>query len=166
MTAHHTHPHTALALSRLLCYLFFLFSLCSPSTKLLSCSFVSQHLLMLPGYVLLVRAAVVVNGVGNVNKNLFSSWSVGYSYNTENFVINYDSTFDNTTAALARLRSGSAEYVLSNGQISGALLPAHTLQVPVTGSALVMAVNMPSSTGLNVSSLVRFTPGAQLRLTR
>jgi ABC-type phosphate transport system substrate-binding protein len=94
---------------------------------------------------------VVVNGAGSVHKNLFTSWSVGYSYNTENFVINYDAA-DNTTASLARVEGGDIEYLLTDGLIEPTNLPANTLQVPVAGSALVMAINLP---GVNVSTLVR-----------
>jgi hypothetical protein len=99
----------------------------------------------------LVEGSVVVNGVGSVNSNLFSSWSVGYSYNTENFVINYNAA-DNTSAALARLTSGSVAYVITDGLVEPSTLPSNTLQVPVTGSALVMAVNLGS--GINASNLV------------
>ncbi len=97
---------------------------------------------------------MVVNGVGSVHKNLFSSWSVGYSFNTENFVINYNAA-DNTTASLARVESGAIDYLITDGRIEPANLPAVALQVPVTGSALVMAINLD---GINVSSLVLPSP--------
>ncbi len=86
---------------------------------------------------------MVVNGVGNVHPNLFTTWSEGYSFNTENFVINYD-VADDTTASLARVESGAIEYVLTDGLIAPSTLPANSLQVPVAGSALVMAVNLPA----------------------
>lgn len=86
---------------------------------------------------------MVVNGVGNVHPNLFTTWSEGYSFNTENFVINYDAA-DDTTASLARVESGAIEYVLTDGLIAPSTLPANALQVPVAGSALVMAINLPS----------------------
>jgi ABC-type phosphate transport system substrate-binding protein len=101
-----------------------------------------------------VEGTVVVNGVGSVHKNLFSSWSVGYSFNTENFVINYNAA-DNTTASLARVGSGAIDYLITDGRIDPANLPADALQVPVTGSALVMAINLD---GVNVSSLVLPSP--------
>jgi hypothetical protein len=101
-----------------------------------------------------VEGTVVVNGVGSVHKNLFSSWSVGYSFNTENFVINYNAA-DNTTASLARVESGAIDYLITDGRIEPANLPADALQVPVTGSALVMAINLD---GVNVSSLVLPSP--------
>lgn len=97
---------------------------------------------------------MVVNGVGSVHKNLFTSWSVGYSFNTENFVINYNAA-DNTTASLARVESGAIDYLITDGRIEPANLPADALQVPVTGSALVMAINLD---GINASSLVLPSP--------
>jgi hypothetical protein len=66
--------------------------------------------------------------------------SCRYSYNTDNYVFNYI-TANSTSPMLSELAAGTVEYVVTDGVIEQATLLNNTLQFPVTGSALVMAIN-------------------------
>ncbi len=93
------------------------------------------------------HATIVVTGVGVSNPTLWNAWATSYLYKVSNVQINYIQT-DSSDSALAQISDGRASFVVSDGALPAAILPdqiqaADIVQLPVVGSALVAAYNLP-----------------------